>query len=75
MLIEKRRLVVQAAGWSLIDLDLLTRLRPAPAAPLELVPDRDPHGTVCAQVEHADEPPAGFGFTGSAHVLARKDSP
>lgn len=77
MLIERRRLIVQVGGWSLIDLDLLTRLIPAaPAAPLELVPDRDPHGTLSSQVEHADEPPAGFGFGGSSsHIVARKDKP
>jgi hypothetical protein len=76
VLIEKRRLIVQAAGWSLIDLDLMSRLRATPARTIPGTPGHDPHGTLASQVEQAAEPSPGFGFAGSVtHVVARKDPP
>jgi hypothetical protein len=76
ILIEKRRLIVQAAGWSLIDIDLVTRLDATPVRTVLDVPGHDPHGTLAAQVEQASEPSPGFGFAGSvAPVVARKDPP
>lgn len=76
VLIEKRRLIVQAAGWSLIDIDVLSRLRATPARTIPDTPGHDPHGTLASQVEQADEPAPGFGFAGSVRpVVARKDPP
>lgn len=74
VLIEKRRLIVQAAGWSLIDIDLMTRLNATPVRTIPDVPGHDPHGTLASQVEQASEPSPGFGFAGSvAPVVARED--
>ena len=76
VLIEKRRLIVQAAGWSLIDIDVLSRLRAAPVRTVPDIPGHDPHGTLASQVEQASEPSPGFGFAGSvAPVVARKERP
>jgi hypothetical protein len=76
ILIGRRRLIVQAAGWSLIDLDLVSRLRPAVRAVPD-IPGHDPHGTLAAQVEQASEPAPGFGFAGSVApvVACGKPSP
>lgn len=72
ILIERRRLIIQAGGWSLIDLDLLTRLSVTAVRPVQDIPGHDPHGTLAAQVEQADEPAPGFGFAGSSsHIVAR----
>jgi hypothetical protein len=76
ILIEKRRLIIQAGGWSLVDIDILSPLRATPVRTIPDVPGHDPHSSTSAQVEQASEPAAGFGFAGSvAHVVARGDIP
>lgn len=77
ILIEKRRLIVQAAGWSLVDIDVLSPLRkPTPITPpLTEVPDRDPHSTLSAQVEQGAEPAPGFGFRGSTGTVVACGTP
>lgn len=71
LLIEKRRLIIQAGGWSLVDIDVLSRLQATPVRTAPDVPGHDPHSTTFAQVEQASEPAPGFGFAGSvAPVVA-----
>lgn len=81
IILDGRRVLVHAFGWSLVDLELPARL-PAPPEPASSgrpenpLPDRDPAGTLSSQVEQAAEPAAGFGFAGSVRtVMAHRDGP
>ncbi len=77
VLLENRRLIVQIGPWSVIDLDVMTRLPPPKppkaAAAVSEIPGYDPHGTTAAQVEQADEPAPGFGLGfGMSTVVAKQ---
>jgi len=70
-----RRLIIQAGGWSLIDLDILSPLRsPAAVRSVPDVPGTDPRSTTGAQVEQAGEPAPGFGFRGSIATVVARDN-
>jgi hypothetical protein len=75
LLIERRRLIIQAGGWSLVDIDILSRLHVTPVRTVPDVPGHDPHSTLAAQVEQADEPAPGFGFAGSVRPVVARDVP
>lgn len=70
ILIRPRRVIIQAFGWSLVDLDVLTRMHKItiarPSGP-------DPRGTTAAQVEQADEPAPGFGFCCGVRTVVARD--
>jgi hypothetical protein len=66
------KIVIEAAGRRVFGLQLWEPLHHSPSPGTGPPPAPDPHSTVAAHIEQADEPAPGFGFRGSAKtVIAR----